>query len=421
LKGFGSSACGAIACSWLALGVLGCSSSPASTSRSSRDAGAAQEAAAPLGDGGVDVATEAIGEGGVPTPDWLSNAKILVHGPDDESLNCREVICRHNENTDLTTFNGAIYLVHRTAMSQVLGPNSALHIYRTTDGGQHFTQTAMIDAPTDRDIRDPHFYQVGSELHIKALTRLPVLSSRDSNVDTVAVETHSSDAVHWSALQDIGPHGWSFWRIKKHAGTYYTAAYQDGDLSVVLYSSTDGVAWTAGAPIYTVSADTPLETELTFMPSGRMLALVRMDGNDQELLGDEGRLRTKICWATPPYASFDCPSEFDGERLDGPLSFFWNGRLFVIGRKHLQGTGGKKRTALYEITGNLEGGPLSIKEWGELPSAGDTSYAGIAMVDATHGLVSWYSSDLALDPAWIIGMIGPTDIWQGTIDFGKLK
>ncbi len=42
-----------------------------------------------------------------------------------------------------------------------------------------------------------------------------------------------------------------------------------------------------------VSADTPLETELTFMPSGRMLALARMDGTDAELLGDQGRLRTK--------------------------------------------------------------------------------------------------------------------------------
>lgn len=359
-------------------------------------------------------------DAGIATPRWLSNAKVLVHGPDDSSLDCRKVICRHNENTDLTTFNGAIYLVHRTAVSQILGPNSSLHVYRTTNGGKTFTETALIDAPVDRDIRDPHFYQVGSQLYIKALTRLPVLSSRDSNVDTVAVATHSSDAVHWSPLQDIGPHGWSFWRIKKHGGTYYSAAYQDGDQSVVLYSSTDGVTWAAGAPIYTVSADTPLETELTFMPSGRLLALVRMDGTNQELLGDQGRLRTKICWAMPPYASFDCPAEFDGQRFDGPLSFFWNGRLFVIARKHLQETG-KKRTALFEITGNLEGGPLSIKEWGELPSAGDTSYAGIAMIDATHGLVTWYSSDLALDPPWFNGMLGPTDIWQGTIDFSKLN
>ena len=57
--------------------------------------------------------------------------------------------------------------------------------------------------------------------------------------------------------------------------------------------------WTAGPAIYGVSADTPLETELIFTPSGkRMLALVRIDGTDDELLGNTGRLRTKVCWAT---------------------------------------------------------------------------------------------------------------------------
>lgn len=34
-------------------------------------------------------------------PAWLSGAKVVVAGPDDTSLDCRAVICRHNENTDL--------------------------------------------------------------------------------------------------------------------------------------------------------------------------------------------------------------------------------------------------------------------------------------------------------------------------------
>jgi hypothetical protein len=147
-----------------------------------------------------------------------------------------------------------------------------------------------------------------------------------------------------------------------------------------------------------------------------------MDGTDDELLGDEGRLRTKICWAQPPYDVFVCAFEFDGQRLDGPVTFFWNSRLFVIGRKHLQGTG-KKRTSLYEITGtvgSLEAGPLTITEIGEFPSAGDTSYAGVAMIDGTHALVSWYSGDIPLDEPWILGMFDLTDVWKGTIDFSKL-
>jgi len=83
------------------------------------------------------------------------------------------------------------------------------------------------------------------------------------------------------------------------------------------------------------------------MPSGKLLALVRMDGTDAELLGDMGRLRTKICWA-------------------------------------------------------------------------DTSYAGVATIDADHSLLSWYSGNLQKDEAWVTAMFDITDIWQGTLDFTKL-
>jgi hypothetical protein len=360
-------------------------------------------------------------------PAWLASASVVAngHAADDIALDCRTVICRHNEDTDMTTFNGAVFFVHRTAISQTLGPNSALHVYKSTDGGLTFAQTALIPAPVDRDIRDPHFFEVNGVLHLKALTRVPTDEidsgdgERDTGVDTISVGMQSTDGTIWTAMTPIGPPGWSFWRIKKQGDTYYTAAYQDGDLSVVLYSSPDGVTWTAGAQIYGVSADTPLETELTFMPSGRMLALVRMDGTDAELLGDQGRLRTKTCWAEAPYTTFDCSTEFDGQRLDGPLSFFWNSRLFVVGRKHLQGTG-RKRTSLYEITGTLEGGPIAIDEIGEFPSAGDTSYAGVAMIDGTHALVGWYSGDIPEDEVWALGMFAVTDVWKGTIDLSKL-
>lgn len=386
---------------------------PACTSSSSTKAAPASSTAAPTDD--ADTAPEDAGA----LPRWLSEAKVVVSGPDDTSLDCRTVICRHNENTDLVAWNGAIWFIHRTAVSQVLGPNSALHVYRSTDDGTTFTETARIDAPVDRDIRDPHFYVVGGRLHVKALARLPVLSERDSDVDTLAMEMHSDDGVTWSALAPIGPRGQSFWRIKEHAGVYYSAAYEDGDKAVTLFSSTDGIAWTKGALVYGVSADTPLETELVFMPSGKLLALVRMDGSENELLGDQGRLRTKTCWADAPYTSFDCAGELAGQRLDGPLAFFAGSRLLVVARKHLQGVG-KKRTSLFELGGNLEGGPLTIKEWGELPSAGDTSYAGVAMRSDGKALVTWYSGRLAKDEIWLLGMIDATNIWQGVIDLSKL-
>ena len=349
----------------------------------------------------------------------VRRVKIVVPG-DLVNQDCRTGVCKHNENTDLTRWRGAVWFVHRTAGSQVLGPNSSLRVYRSRNGGRKFVLAAIIPAPADRDIRDPSFYEVNGRLHLKALTRLPGFTLRDFAVDTIAVETHSDDGQTWSPLQAIGPVRFGFWSVREHEGVHYSAAYEDGDLRVQLFRSTDGVQWTAGAEVYGVSADTPLETELVFMPSGLLLGLVRMDGIDFELLGQRGRSRTKICWASPPYDTFTCPAEFQGVRLDGPVSFFWRRRLFVIARKHIPGPRVRKRTALYEIVGDLDGGPLGIVEWGELPSAGDTSYAGVVPIGRSKILATRYSSPPEDDPSWLEGLVGRTDIWQATISLTRL-
>jgi hypothetical protein len=353
-------------------------------------------------------------------PPWLRSASIMVAG-NPGNQDCRTKVCKHNENTDLTRWRGDIYLVHRTAGSQILGPNSSLRVYRSRDAGRHFRLLAIIPAPSDRDIRDPSFFVVGKRLHIKAITRLPGFALRDKGAGSISVDMSSSDARRWTRPHAIGPLGWGFWRVVEQNGVLYSAAYEDGDLRVVLYRSTDGRHWKAGPEIYGKSEDTPLETELVFSPSGRrMLGLVRMDGNDYELLGNRGRLRTKVCWARRPYRRFTCPQELRGVRLDGAVAWYWQGRLFVIARKHLKGKEIRKRTALYEITGNLERGPLRITERGVFPSAGDTSYAGVTHIGGSHFLVTWYSSPPAGDPGWLVGFGSRTDIWKATIDLARL-
>jgi hypothetical protein len=353
-------------------------------------------------------------------PRWLVSARIFVHG-NLTNQNCRTGVCKHNENTDLIRWRGAIYMVHRTANSQVLGPNSSLRVYRSENGGSGWRLRAIIPAPNGRDIRDPCFYVVGRRLFIKAITRLPGFALRDQDAGSVSVEMRSSDGRKWTPPHAIGPFGWGLWRVIQHRGVYYSAAYEDGDLRIVLYRSTDGEHWRAGPLVYGVSADTPLEAELTIAPSGRrMLVLVRMDGSDFDLLGYQGRLRTKVCWASVPFTRFRCPQTLNGVRLDGSVTFFWNHRLFVIARKHLRGKQVRKRTALYELGGNLERGPLHIVERGVLPSAGDTSYAGVASLGGSRFLVTWYSSPLAGDPGWLTGFLGQTDIWQATIDLRGL-
>ena len=356
------------------------------------------------------------------TDNWLVESHLVVDGYDETNMECRGGPCDHDENTDLVIFRGATYLVHRTAESQVLGPNSSLRVYRSDDHGKQFALIAVIPAPIDRDLRDPCFYVVGGQLVIKAITRLPVSSTRDSSVDSISIATVSPDGgATWGPLTPIGPPTWSFWRVRQSAdGTYYSAAYQDGDLSVVLFSSIDGEVWTQGPVIYGVSADTPLETELVFLPSGNLLAFVRMDGTNDELLGSMGRLRTAVCTAPPPYTVFTCGNELDGARLDGPVAFFYRERLFIIAREHYLEVANRKRTALYEIAYDSETGPFQFTKHGEFPSAGDTSYAGVAPISGSRFLVSYYSSNLIEDPPWARAIFGPTDIWQATIDLSRL-
>jgi len=379
--------------------------------------GATPSADAPVPDAAAPDAPPAADAG----PAFLVDPKILVQGVGVTNTDCRTAVCGHNENTDLLDFGGAIYLVHRTALSQILGPNSSLRVYRSTNGGQSFDLRAVLPAPEGRDLRDPCFYVIGDKLALKGLTRLPVVSSRDSNVDTITVGSTSDDGgMTWTPFAPLGPETWSFWRVRQFGGTYYAGAYEDGDKSLKLFSSADGLAWTAGAVIYGVAADTPLEPELVFMPSGRLLVFFRLDGTDDELLGNVGRLRTGVCWAMPPYPSFDCPQILDGVRLDGPVAFFHGGRLFVIARKHLIEAAMRKRTALYELGGTLEGGHLTVAELGVFPSAGDTAYAGVADVGDDRLLATWYSSNLLLDESWFRGILDASDIWQTTLDMSRL-
>jgi hypothetical protein len=183
-------------------------------------------------------ALTACSEGG----ELINDAHVIVDGLHAMTPDCRSEICLHNENTDLAVFDGATYLVHRTALSQVLGPNSSLRVSRSDDHGRTWKLLAVLPAINGRDLRDPCFYVIDGKLAIKALTRLPVTSLRDSNVDTIAVGTVSPDGgATWSPLAPIGPETWSYWRIRDDPqGVHYTAAYEDGDKSVKLFVSVDG-------------------------------------------------------------------------------------------------------------------------------------------------------------------------------------
>ena len=56
-----------------------------------------------------------------------------------------------------------------------------------------------------------------------------------------------------------------------------------------------------------------------------------------------------MCWADPPFSAWTCPHVLDGQRLDGPVHFWNDGRLYVVARKHYLEAANRKRTSLFEI------------------------------------------------------------------------
>ena len=336
-----------------------------------------------------------------PTTGFVSNQRVVY----TDGL--------HNENTDLLEWGGATWLVFRGGETQQTGsPIARLKVFRSYDRGDHFDMTAEIFMP-DRDIRDPKFVVQDGALVIYAISRVPGGHVRDDGGLAWTVRTASADGVHWPQPVRVYDEKWGFWREVLHNGTWYATGYNDGDTQVGFFASADGKAWQKVSLIFDSEPDVPSEAELHFY-GDTAVSLVRLD-NGKTLL-DEGH--TAVCVSKKPWSAWDCGRMLD-KRLDGPNWFTHDGREVVVARKHLPD--GRKRTAVYEVKGDLADPAASIDliELAELQSAGDTSYVGVVPLGHAQYLVSWYSSDVASDPLWLIGMFTPSDIWLAWLDFGK--
>jgi hypothetical protein len=324
----------------------------------------------------------------------------MIAVPAGTGADCTTDSCPHHSDTDLAVFAGSTWLVHRTALSSVPGPNSSLRVYRSVDGG--FTLSAILLPPTGRDIRAPHFFVTSTELRVLAIARLPVVSPRNASTDSHTVITRSSDGVTWGPFVDAAPATWSLWRPRARDGGYSTAGVQDGALAVQRFDSSDGLTFSPAALLPLDAGDTPLDTELAPDPP---LMLVPLGGLDAELEGDTGRLRTALC------TDSSC-TELSGERLDTAVTFSFSGRSFAVARHHTLGSP-EKRTALFE----LDAGIVLL---GTLPSACDTGAAGLLFTGSSSAQLSWYSSPLSVDAGWAACRLGPTDIWVGRLALDRL-
>jgi hypothetical protein len=256
-----------------------------------------------------------------------------------------------------------------------------------------------------KDIRDPKLAVIGGRLFLYALPNSSTMATPEGSVLAT-----SEDGVHWSDFAAVGPEGWLFWRPKSPDGgrTWYVAAYWHAHGAAKLLRSTDGVAWEEVSTIHEGEGND--ETAIEFLSDGRLIATARLEMTPDAVLGN-AEAGTAILVSPPPYDEWQ-KVRVANTRLDGPNLFTLDGQVYAVARwqpppfgplTRMASTLARKRTALYRVE------PDRLVWLSDLPSAGDTSYAGVVR-RGDHLLVDWYTSDIERDPPLILGMFQSSDI-----------
>lgn len=309
----------------------------------------------------------------------------------------------HNSNTDLILWNDDLLLVHDARPTHLGSPDARLMVRRSPDA-QRWETLAQLRLP-GKDIRDPKLTEIDGTLFLYALGNSGTMATPEGTVLAT-----SDDAIHWTPFEPVGPEGWLFWRPKSPDGgaTWYVAAYRREHGESILLRSTNGREWERVSTIYRGKGND--ETAIEFLPDGRLLATARLEVRPDSLLGhrDAG---TAIAVSSPPYTDWTV-HESQTTRLDGPVLFRIDDEVFAVGRHQpeprgaltrLGGVFSRKRTAIYRVE------PERLVRLSDLPSAGDTSYAGLVQHNG-HVHLSYYTSRIDRDYPWLLGMFLPTDI-----------
>ncbi len=158
------------------------------------------------------------------------------------------------------------------------------------------------------------------------------------------------------------------------------------------------------------------------LPDGRMLVTARLEGDDRAWHQGSRHAATLLAVAAPPYTEWTSTRSATA-RLDGPALFTHNGRVYAVGRFDPEGATkwyggssllGRKRTAIYEVT------PDALVWLSDLPSAGDTSYAGAVVRDGFL-YTTYYTNDTRRDYPWLLGLVMPSHVMMARIPLESLE
>lgn len=281
----------------------------------------------------------------------------------------------HNAFTDLAWFRNAWWCVFREADTHVSN-DGQIRLIRSTDGKKWRTVHVFSLAG---DLRDPSLI-VSPDGKLTLLAALKV-SRKEYGYSHQVYAWQAKTGRQWQAPIAVGEKDLWLWRVAFQGKTGLGVAYKvGGDYHTRLYSTADGlnyaplVARFRGEDIHDEYSN---ESGVCFDQAGTAWCLLRRDPQ-HAVLGS----------AAPPYTQWQWRDT--NQRIGGPVMACLNdGRLLSVVRLYgyTDGELTSARTSFAWV--NRTTGELT--ECGTLPSAGDTSYAGLVVRDGV-AYVSYYSS-----------------------------
>jgi hypothetical protein len=339
-----------------------------------------------------------------------------------------------NNNLDVIRHEGRTYLAFRSAPDHFANVEARLEVVSSADEHHWVHETTVA---LGSDLREPRLLSWRGEL----ILHFAVLGRRRLHFEPRGMmAVRRTAAGSWTAPRDVYRPGFIPWRTKVMGGIPYMMAYGDGrhiyerdgvPLQVHWLTTEDGTTWQPVVPGHAaVMEGGGSEADFVVRADGSVIAVARNEAGDASGWG------SKICRgeAAAP-ADWRCIT--DPRKLDSPLLFEHGGRVYLVARRHLSGTGAydlhqrwlsdrlqtltyqldywryPKRCAVWEVD------PQSLEvHWLiDLPSRGDTCFPAVLNEDQDMVAIYNYSTPLdAPDIPWVVGQLGPTRIYRSVLD-----
>jgi hypothetical protein len=338
----------------------------------------------------------------------------------------------HN-NLDVTWFRGRLFFAFRTAPYHFASNKVVMYVVSTADH-QDWVFEAQFDL--DTDLREPRFLAIGDRLFLYFAVLGKNLAAFEPQEARVSEYLGPAD---WSTSEPVLEPGFIPWRTKAIDGLPSLIGYAggeniyevDGDPVQVSWLTTgDGRTFVPATEQRVVLEGGSSETDLVRRDDGTVIAISRNE------LGDALGWGSKIC-----RAAADAPGAWtcvgDPRKYDSPLLFRHGAEIYLIARRQVTETGNydllqrdlspadqtrtysveywvtPKRCALWRVDPDA----LTVAHVLDLPSSGDTCFAGMVELGAGRFLIYDYTSPLDgdLDRAWMDAQFGPTQIHYLTL------